>query len=132
MSYLFKEIPNLPNTFESNANLTTIPLNEGRIDRIDVSFPDGCVGLTRFKMMYHGTQVLPFNLNESIGYNNHVLQIPMSLDIDTAPFELQILTFNLDDTYSHTLTVGIVISYTNEISNPVIDKSVPITVNTDA
>jgi hypothetical protein len=131
MSYLCKEITNLPNTLEGNANRTVIPLNEGRIDRVDLCYPDGCVGLLRCKVYLHGIQIIPFNLNESIGYNNHILELPMQLVIDTAPFELQVFTWNLDNTYTHTLTIGIVITYQNDIPNPIIDASVPITVKDD-
>lgn len=132
MPYLFDEITIPAQTTEGNAIRTVIPLALGRIDRIDVSFPDGCVRLARCKMFFHGVQVLPFNLKQSVGYNNFVLQVPTILEIQEPPYELVIFTWNLDDTYQHTLSVGFVITYQNEITNPVIDKSIPTTITVDS
>lgn len=126
MAYLFRELVIEKNTSRALAMRTLIPLAKGVINRIDITFPDGCLTLARIIINYHGSQLIPFNLDSSLGYNNHVLEIPCNIEVDQAPFELEVLNWNLDDTFSHTLLLGIVINYANEVSNPTITKATPI------
>lgn len=125
--YIFTEITNPPNTLASDPLHTIIPLSAGLLTGFDISFPEGCYRLARLQIFYHGRILVPFNLAGSLGYNNITLQIPMNYRIDTAPFDLDIITWNLDDTFSHTLNVGVNIDYeTLPELNPQIALTTPM------
>lgn len=125
--YIFTEITNPPNTLESEALHTLITLSSGVLRGFDISFPEGCYRLARLQVFYHGRILVPFNLAGSLGYNNITLSIPMDFRIDTAPFDLDVITWNLDDTFSHTLSIGVNIDYEAlPDDNPLISLTTPL------
>lgn len=84
-----------------------VPLYQGVLDYIEISYPLGCQRLARTLIRYHSVAILPYNEDSYIAYDDHVLRVTLSLPIDTSPYELEISAWNLDDTYAHQLTYGI-------------------------
>lgn len=126
--YIYHEILHPCKMLATSPLLTTIALGQCTLDRVDLGFPDGCNRLLRVQVRYHEIFIIPFNQDFTTGYNDIVLQIPMAFKVAQPPFELDIISYNLDDTYQHTLSVGLVVTYPAD--NPILplDLSRPITI----
>lgn len=103
----FIEIAVPPNTLEGAPVLTTVQLEQGVIDQVDVDFPPGCCRLAHLAIYCHSIQIIPWNKTGSLVGNGSVFHEAISLMLDQAPFELLLLAWNLDDTYQHTIRVDI-------------------------
>ena len=63
--------------------------------------PEETADLMQFRVEYHGFQLLPFSRNTYIYGISEPTVFDESILIDTPPYVLDILSFNLDDSYSH-------------------------------
>jgi len=95
------------NTAKSDAKQTIFEITSGLIWRIEVEFPAGCCGLIHVQIFDGLYQLFPATPGESLrgegatsGYDDLYLK-------DAAPFELTVKTWNLDETYDHTIQVRI-------------------------
>lgn len=61
--------------------------------------PDGHAGLTGVALQYAGEHVFPFEADSWIEGNDEALDYPLDFEVGGA--DVQILTFNTDDTYPH-------------------------------
>jgi AAA15 family ATPase/GTPase len=98
------------NTSKENYKTTTLRLTKGIIDIIEVVFPKGLAGLVGVKLLRDTKVVIPENRTGWLEGNNEVINIPANIDLLEPPFELVCQTYNLDDTYSHTIYVRVSVS----------------------
>jgi hypothetical protein len=106
MIYLLSDtIP--ANTAEADARQTTIQLTTGVIHKVDVHFPRGCAGLAHLQFYEGGHQVFPTTLSTDFASDNETISFPTWYVIAAAGEQHWIRTWNLDDTYDHTVTIRI-------------------------
>jgi hypothetical protein len=90
------------NTAKADAVETTLKLTEGTLVSVWAVHPEGCHGLAYAAIFMGGHQLYPHNADEAY----HGNAVPMiwedNLELK-APATLKLKTWNLDDTYDHTL-----------------------------
>jgi hypothetical protein len=79
-------------------------LPPGTVHRVEVVFPAGCVGLVHSQAFRGAHQVWPTNDAGDLAGNGAPIEWDDEYDLDAAPFELELRAWNLDDTYTHTVT----------------------------
>jgi len=95
------------NTAESSPVTQYLKLTRGIIHRVEVQFPIGASALMRCKIFYHEWQAFPTNPDGYFASDGYVIPIDDYYKIDSEPFDLKVLVWNLDDTYQHILTVRV-------------------------
>ena len=95
------------NTPESAPIVTLCRLPRGRAANVDVLFPPGCAGLAHIQIYRGLHQLWPGNAGASIvgdGITVSWVEDYMMLD---EPLTLVAFTWNIDDTYPHTITLRV-------------------------
>lgn len=103
-----KSIP--ANTLEADAIEECLQLTKGTIKEIHLGFPPGPGGLVHLQVRDKGWQIVPWTPLQSVAWDDHVFVLPCDYDLDEEPYDLTIRAWNLDDTYDHTVFVGVVLT----------------------
>jgi len=82
----------------------------GQIEKVDISFPAGCVGLVGVRILRGHLQLWPLSPDEWIISDNFTVSFPETYKLDERPFELTFEGYNLDETYDHTIRIGITLT----------------------
>ena len=101
---------NFPLTIPANTPITaqvtrTCLVSPGRVDRVMVIFPTGCVALVHVRILRATHQLWPSNLDEAFASESEFLDFVENYPLNDPPFEFILSGWNDDDTYSHTITV---------------------------
>ena len=93
------------NTAKADAQRTPLKVTKGLVYRVEVQFPRGCAGLLYCSIYDGGYSAWPSQPGEwfrgnrnTIGFDDPYLKL-------AEPYEFDILTYNLDDTYAHSVLV---------------------------
>jgi hypothetical protein len=97
------------NTSEAVPLITPLAVTRGVIRRVVIGFPPGAVGLLRVRIFDKSWQILPINLNDSLGWDNYTYDIALNYPLEVEPYVLTVCTWNLDDSYQHSIFVGVVV-----------------------
>jgi len=97
------------NTTSSNPKITRFKINKGVIYRVWVDFPPGCAGLVRLRMYHEGHPFLPVDKDAYITGDNFVFVYPVFYEVLEEPMIISVECWNLDDTYSHTIHVQLLV-----------------------
>ena len=97
----------LANTAEANAKKTDIKVTNGVIHEVSVYFPPGCAGLVYCQIFEGGHQFVPSTEGQFLRGDNIPIDSKEFYEITGAPRWITIKTWNLDDTYDHTIEVFI-------------------------
>ena len=127
--YYYLEIDAPPQTTEHTPIRETIKLSRGVLEFIDIGFPTWNARLGRCRIYYNSIMIIPFNRASWLSGHDTTLRIPLSLNLDADPFEITIEVNNLDDTYSHELSFGLSMKYT-EIDNLTFRQDYPMVADT--
>ena len=100
------------NTSEADPQLTSLKVTKGLIWLLEVEFPAGCCGLCHLQIFDGNYQLFPSTPGDSIHSEGAVLSYDDLYLKNAAPFFLKIKTWNLDETWPHTLQVRIGIAST--------------------
>lgn len=95
------------NTTELSPVKVLLPLTRGTIRRFLVSFPPGCHRLTHVQVFHFGWQLLPWSPGESLAWDNYVFDLTHHYPVEVEPYDLTIRAWNDDDSYDHTVFVGV-------------------------
>jgi len=95
------------NTAKVNALSTKLKVSSGFVYQVELEFPAGCAGLLYCLVKKGGVQIWPSSNDVWFRSSGHIISFPEAYPIITAPFELNIFTYNLDDTYDHTVIVRV-------------------------
>jgi len=98
-----------PSTSRAAPETKTIELVPGTIRHVEVEFPDGCAGLAHCQIWRWGHQLWPSNPGASFASNAYVVSWDEDFSLKDWPHDLRVEAWNLDDTYSHTLRVRVVL-----------------------
>lgn len=108
MDYI-KHITVPKNTLETDPKISYMALPAGIIKQVGYEFPLGCKGLAHLTVWVHTVQQWP--RSQGISYYGDALyrQFPENFILPN-PFNLlTIKTWNLDDTWEHTITIHITV-----------------------
>jgi len=90
------------------ANTTHIaPLHEqlklckGTIKQWILYQPEECADLLKFRVVYHGTQIFPFNPDEQAYGFFTPTTIDDNIELPDSPWRLDMYAINTDDSYEH-------------------------------
>jgi hypothetical protein len=115
MYYLFEvDIP--PLTTIDNPVSQRVSINQGTVSFIEVHFPSGCAGLVRAAIDYNSIQLLPWNKDASLYGDNRLYKVDLNLPLAEPPYEFVVRGWSDDDTYPHTISIGIMLIETSEKS----------------
>jgi len=103
------EILTPANTPASAPIVTRLAVYPGVTRRVWAGFPQGCYGLAHMQIWHWGWQVWPWTPQTSFHWNNYQFTFEDRYPIMEEPLEFVIKTWNLDDSYDHTLTFSITI-----------------------
>ena len=92
-------------TLKTAPVITRMKLTGGVIHKMDIAFPPGAQNLMHVTIHDAIHQVLPTNAEGDFASDNEVISFPVSFLLEDHPFEMQIFTWNDDDTYPHTCLV---------------------------
>jgi len=82
-----------------------VKLTHGVIHRVEVEFPKYCAGLAYLQIYHMGHQVWPTNPGGAFNTDDYIIVIDDYFELLGPPYVLKLRGWNLDDTYSHTITV---------------------------
>jgi len=95
------------NTTEANAEETILQLGRGIIHKLDIVFPPGAQQLHHIQISRAKHQVWPTNIGESFASDGEPITFREALIMDQEPYQLEVKTWNDDDTYDHALLIRI-------------------------
>jgi len=104
-----KQITVSANTTEANSSKTRFKVNRGIVYRCWLSFPPGCVGLVKLRILHEGHPFIPIEANAYIRGDDYVFELPMFYEITEEPQLITVEVWNEDDTYEHTVDVMLLI-----------------------
>jgi hypothetical protein len=96
------------NTTEPYAVLTDLKLTEGTVRRVQLLHPEGCQGLAYASIWLGGHQLYPSNPEGAYHGNAVPMEFEDNFELK-APAILKLKTWNLDDTYDHSVYVRITV-----------------------
>lgn len=99
-------------TAKADAKETILSITSGLIYRMEVEFPPGCCGLLHTQIFDGNYQVYPASIQDSFHSDARVIGFDDLYLKQQPPFELKILSWNLDETWDHTIQVRIGIAHT--------------------
>ena len=97
------------NTQGSAPTSTKIKLSLGFIHTIWLTFPPGCVGLVKIRMLIDGHPFLPVHQDSYISGDGYTFPFPVMFEITDEPMTLTVEAWNDDDTYNHSIQVIILV-----------------------
>jgi hypothetical protein len=97
------------NTAQAAPVSTTVEVHPGVVKRVEVSFPPGPAGLAHCQIYLWERQIWPANPDSDFAGDDLQMIFDEDLDLADPPFEFDIVGWNLDDTYPHTVTVRLLI-----------------------
>ena len=92
------------NTPASSPIVTRLAVYPGVTRQVWVGFPRGCFALAHLQVWRWGWQLWPWTPQQSFHWDNYVYTFEDRYPILNEPLELVVKTWNLDDSYDHTLT----------------------------
>jgi len=93
------------NTAEADRQKTDVKLCQGVIHQIDIVFPTGLAGLLYVAINHGLYQVWPSNPGEYFHTDGETISFREHWELLYPPFYTSIYTYNLDDTYPHSVII---------------------------
>lgn len=101
------EVPVPANTTEADAIETVLGMVQGTIRKIHVGFPPGCLGQVHVQVRDRTWPLCPGTRGADIAWDDHVFELSHNYPLNEEPYEARVFAWNTDDTYAHTIFVGI-------------------------
>jgi hypothetical protein len=83
----------------------TLPISQTH--RLWVEFPKGCAGLVGFQLWRGVNQIFPLPSGVWLRSDGFTLNFAFSHWIDAEPYNVELRGYNLDDTFTHTIWIGL-------------------------
>lgn len=100
-------ITTLKDTARTDLKKTVIHVTKGLVYKVEIYFPAGSAGLMGIAVFDGLYQVWPSSVGEFFIGEDHVISFDDMYLKESAPYEFQCYTFNLDETYAHGVSVRI-------------------------
>lgn len=95
------------NTLQTDLKKTNIHITKGLVYKVEFYFPSGSAGLMGVAVFDGLYQVWPSSVGEFFIGEDQVISFDDMYLKESAPFEFQCYTYNVDDTYPHEVSVRI-------------------------
>ncbi len=102
------------NTTAASPKKTVVTVTEGIVYHLKLYFPPGPSGLLHVQIFDATYQVFPTTLGESFVGDNQRFDFDVLYPKDDQPFQLAVVTWNLDDTYAHEVSVWLAMESADE------------------
>lgn len=99
----------------TNKLKTDLKLTAGIIHQIDIVFPTGCAGLLYVAINHGLHQIWPTNPGEYFHTDGETLSFKEFYELLSAENTLSVYTYNLDDTYAHSVIIRLGLLKQSEI-----------------
>ena len=93
------------NTLITAPVVQDLPVTSGNLQHVEVFFPPGCAGLAHLSIWYWGRQIWPSNPDSFFTADGLAIAFDQDIDIVDPPYIFQLLGWNEDDTFPHSLIV---------------------------
>ncbi len=104
------------NTYSAtNILKTDLKLTAGIIHQIDIVFPTGCAGLLYVALNHGLHQIWPTNDKEYFHTDGEAISFKEFYELPSAENVLSVYTYNLDDTYPHSVIIRLGILKKSEL-----------------
>lgn len=103
----FKYVELPKNVSMAGFQTDTLNLPIGIIHRVWVEFPRGCSGLVGVQIWRGPYQIFPLPGGTWLRSDNAIMNFGFTHDMTREPYEIEIRSYNLDDTYPHTIWIGL-------------------------
>lgn len=94
-------------TLESDPIEKYLPLGLGTITRWFIGFPPGCAGLVHVTIYRFEHQILPEGEGQDLYWDGYMFVIEERYALVDEPYEVKIVCWNNDDSYEHTIYIGV-------------------------
>ncbi len=108
MVYAFN-ITTLANVSEVSPTRTILKIEKGIITSFFVNFPPGSAGLLHLKVLREFSQIFPKTTGDFHGDDRYFAYRRLAYPVLFAPSELYAHTWNVDDTFAHSLDIHITV-----------------------
>lgn len=108
---IYSYVINVPSsTPESSPVITVLKMQAGVISQFDLDIPDGHSGLAFLSVKRAVHSVWPSNTGSYFSGDGVSISHKEGYELFKPPFQLEVVTYNLDDTYDHTfyLRLGLI------------------------
>ena len=105
--YQFYQLTVPPSSVSSEVQVLDINIGKVYLDFIDVGFPHGCFGLVHMAIYYNDVRIVPLNRDTDLSYDGFTVRIPVGVEIDDEPYLIRCMAYSDDDTYYHTISIGL-------------------------
>lgn len=100
-------ITTLKNTAQSSLKHTVLNVTKGLVYKVEFYFPSGPAGLLGVAVFDGLFQLWPSTIGEFFNSDDETISFDDMYLKDSAPYQLEIYTYNTDDTYDHTMQVRV-------------------------
>ncbi len=94
---------------EATLTPTRFKVNKGVISMLWLTFPPGCAGLVKVRMLHQEHPFLPVEKDAYIRGDSYVFAYPVMFEIKTQPETITVEAWNEDEVYNHTIDVQLLI-----------------------
>jgi len=94
---------------EATLTKTQFTVNQGVIYRVWLTFPAGCAGLVKVRVLHEGHPFLPVEQDAYIRGDDYVFEYPVFYEITDEPQLITVEAWNEDDTNDHTIDLQMLI-----------------------
>lgn len=113
--YYVQEVTIPLQTTQADPQTTMMGLAAGWIKQVKVCFPPGPRGLAHIQVYRYEHQLYPTTPGATFHWDNFIFVFADNYPLLAVPYEVKIVTWNLDDSYDHTIEVHLeVASYSIE------------------
>lgn len=81
------------------------------VDRVEITFPDGCAGLAGVRFKYQSRVLFPYNPDDWFRGNGQTVVFTPNLELKERPLFIRVEGYNDDDTYQHTVYIVIDVEF---------------------
>lgn len=104
------------NTKREDAEFTDLNLTKGILAGGHIFFPAGCHGLAHVTIHSGTGQLYPANKDDTFHGEDGKVELVGRHELDSAPYKLLALAWNLDDTYDHTVQIKLNVLSVEEVN----------------
>lgn len=101
------DITTVANTAADSKKPTPLHVTKGLVYKIEIDFPHGSAGLLHCQILDQGFQLWPSSTGTSFHSPGYVISFEDTYLKETAPYQFDIRTWNLDETHDHFLQVRV-------------------------
>lgn len=95
------------NTTKAAPQRTLLTLHAGVIEQVHVAFPPGPQGLLHVQLERGGNPLWPNNQDDGFAWDDYTIIFAPAYELSAAPYHLEAITWNLDDTFVHQVTIRV-------------------------